>query len=481
MLADVLADALGELSGGTGPLYRRVADGLVTLAETGVLSRGETLPSERELAFALGVSRTTVTGAYATLRSAGWIDTAQGRVASIGRRPKMPASMSPAERIDDLFPSHRRIVDLSTSSPSAAPIVQKTFVDPSVLLGDNVGLLTEGTGYAPFGVPELLEAIVDRLRADGIHAEPNEIVVTAGGQQALTLVANVLVGAGRTCAIEQFSYPGLFDAVTQNGAKPIGLPLGRSADTGELGVVVAKAQRLCKAADVDAVFLTRFQNPTGAKFDDDSCASFARSVQRMGAAIIEDRTLADLALRTTSPVPLAAMDSQSQIITIGGLSKVMWGGLRIGWIHTNATLAAHLRDKRAAHDLGSPTPLQILASRLLREHYEPTRTWRIQQLRLSCTALLEAIEKNALPWRASMPEGGPNLWVNIGESTAPQFAIAAARLGVPFVAGRAFAQQPGAGNDYIRIPFYHSPAELRRAVALLTQAWEQTSRASPNC
>jgi DNA-binding transcriptional MocR family regulator len=476
MDAHVLADALGEFSGGVGPLYQRVAEGLVTLAETGVLATGESLPSERELAGALGVSRTTVTGAYAQLRASGWIDTSQGRVASIGRRPKMPASMSPAERLDDLFPSKRRIIDLSTSSPSAAPIVQKAFVDPVVLLGDEVGILTEGTGYAPFGVPELVEAIVDRLRADGIAAQPNEIVVTAGGQQALMLIANVLVGSGRTCAIEQFSYPGIFDAVTQNGAKPIGLPLSRSGDSGELGVMVTKAQRLCKAANVDAVFLTRFQNPTGSKFDDDACASFARSIQRIGAVVIEDRTLADLPLRTTTPIPLAAMDPHRQTITIGGLSKVLWGGLRIGWIHTNATLAAHLRDKRAAQDLGSPTPSQVFASRLLREHYESTRTWRIQQLRLSCTALLEAIDKRGLPWRASMPEGGPNLWVNIGESIAPQFASAAARLGVPFVAGRAFAQQPGAGNDYIRIPFYHAPADLRRAVTLLAQAWEETAR-----
>jgi DNA-binding transcriptional MocR family regulator len=466
MDAVAVADAVGDLRAGTGPLYQRVADALLSLAETGVLVSGEQLPSERDLADALSMSRTTVTGAYTRLREIGWIDTSQGRPARIGRRPKMPATMSPAERLDELFPAAKRIIDLSTSSPSAAPIVKKAFADSSVLFDGDLEALTEGSGYAPYGLPELIDAVVDRLRADGIAAERDEIVITGGGQQALSLVADTLAGRGRSCAVEQYSFPGVFDAVTQHGAKPIGLPLDHR------GVHVAQATRLCRAAQVDAVFVSRFQNPTGSRFVDEQLQSFANGLHRMGATVVEDRTLADLPLSGDKPTALAAMGSSAQTVTISGVSKVLWGGLRIGWIHTNPTLAAHLRDRRAAHDLGSPTPIQRMATVLLRDHYEATAIWRAEQLRLSFQALSNSIRASKLPWTFHTPDGGPNLWVNIGRPIGARFVEAAAKIGVPIVSGRAFAQQPGAGVDLIRIPFYRSPAELQQAVAMLSEAWD---------
>ncbi len=465
MDAIAVADAVGDLSSGAGPLYQRVADALLSLAETGVLVSGEQLPSERDLADALAISRTTVTGAYTRLREIGWIDTSQGRAARIGRRPKMPVTMSPAERLDELFPSERRIIDLSTSSPSAAPIVKQAFADSSVLFGDDADSLTDGSGYAPYGLPELIDAVVDRLRADGIAAERNEVVITGGGQQALSLISDTLAGKGRSCAVEQFSFPGVFDAVTQHGAKPIGLPLDHR------GVFGAQATRLCRAAQVDAVFVSRFQNPTGSRFADEQFQTFANGLHRMGATVVEDRTLADLPLSGEKPTALAAMGSSAQTVTIGGVSKVLWGGLRIGWIHTNATLAAHLRDRRAAHDLGSPTPIQRMATVLLRDHYDATAAWRVEQLKLSYTALSQAIVAAKLPWTFHTPDGGPNLWVNIGSSVGPRFVEASNKIGVPIVGGRAFAQQPGTGADLVRIPYYRSPSDLKHAVLLLAQAW----------
>ncbi len=465
MDALAVADAVGDLGAGSGPLYQRVADALLALAETGVLVSGEQLPSERDLAEALAVSRTTVTGAYTRLREIGWIDTSQGRAARIGRRAKMPATMSPAERFDELFSSQHRVIDLSTSSPPAAPIVRQAFGDASVLFGNDIDALTEGSGYAPYGLPELVEAIVDHLRAEGIAAERNEIVITGGGQQALSLVSDALVGRGRGCAVEQFSFPGLFDAVTQHGAKPIGLPVDHR------GVQVSQAIRLCGAARVDTVFVSRFQNPTGSRFADEQFATFAHGLHRNGATVVEDRTLADLPLNGPRPTPLAAMGSAVQVVSIGGVSKVLWGGLRIGWIHTNATLAGHLRDRRAAHDLGSPTPLQRMAAVLLRDHYQVTAAWRVKQLKVSYAALSKAIVGASVDWTFHPPDGGPNLWVDIGRPVSPRFVEAANKVGVPIVSGRAFEQQPGTGLDFVRIPFYRSPADLKQAVGLLAKAW----------
>jgi DNA-binding transcriptional MocR family regulator len=456
----MLVTGVAESMVGPGPLAKRLADALIGFAETGVLQPDERLPAERELAIALGVSRTTVTSAYAHMRGVGWIQTAPGRVARIGRQTRMSATMSPSERLDDLFPLGATI-DLTTSSPGAAPVVRKLFANLAEFV--DLASLTAGHGYAPFGVPELVEAVVDHLRADGIDAAPKEIVITSGGQQALGLIAQALGGSGRPLAVESLAYPGLFDAVGRSGSPPIALPLG------DRGLDVTKSLRLVAAGNVTGLFISQYQNPTGHALPEASADRLVVGARKRGALVVEDRTLAHVVLNGSPPAALAP-GSPGSVITVGGLSKVVWGGLRVGWIHANATLASHLRDRRAAHDLGTPTPQQHIAATLLRNHFDTTRRWRTAQLQRSLAAFNDALRAHSVPWSFTTPEGGPNLWVDTGRAVTPELLRRCADHGVALIAGPAFIASAASGNHdrHIRIPLYRTPHELKQAVAIVS-------------
>ncbi|GAA3604510.1 PLP-dependent aminotransferase family protein [Nonomuraea rosea] len=472
MTLEHLTALLAGWQDGAGPLYLRLAGALRVLAERGTVCTGIRLPSERALAAALHVSRNTVTTAYGRLRDDGWLVGGRGTVARVGAvAPRTPGGdETPDDPLAGLFPPGRAPrLDLTLADPDAAPAVLDGLAQPRLLLPSPAA---HASGYHPAGHPVLLEAIARKLRGDGIDAHPEEIVVTNGAQQALALAAEVLYRPRRPFAVEAVTYPGIIDAVRRRGrGQLIALPVEDS------GLEAEAAARLIRATSPAAVFLTAFHNPTGYAVDRNGADALLTAAQTAGSAIVEDRVLADLPLDGQGPpVPLAALRPGTAVLTVGSLSKVFWGGLRIGWIHTNRTLAAHLRVRRRALDLGSAAPMQLLAAWLLDQHYRETRQWRIARLRSSLAALTGAISAADLGWRYRVPKGGPNLWVRLPRPVAQSFAGQAAQGGVPIAAGATFAATPGMAGEMIRIPFFPPPEELTAAVDLLAAIWRRQTQ-----
>ena len=203
--------------------------------------------------------------------------------------------------------------------------------------------------------------------------------------------------------------------------------------------------------------------------DDAQARILLEAAAAVGTTVIDDRTIGELSIDGERRTPFAAMGTGASVITIGGMSKVFWGGLRIGWLHTNATLAAQLRHRRAAMDLGSPSLFQRVAAKLLSEHYDETLSWRLAQLRESLDAVEESVAEHGLDWQYKRPLGGPALWVRLHEGGAAKFAERAAQAGAPVAAGPAFEVLPGVGADHFRLPFYLPPEEMRLGVKILAE------------
>lgn len=236
------------------------------------------------------------------------------------------------------------------------------------------------------------------------------------------------------------------------------------------GLDAAASAKLIRAAQPDVAYLTTFQNPTGTAMDEESAALFMDVIAQTGATVIDDRIMGDLALTGTKPRPLATYNPDACVITIGGLSKTFWGGMRIGWLHTNATLAAQLRHRKAAMDLGSPAFFQKLATTFVRDHYADVVAWRISQMRLSLQAAIEALAEHAPDWEYCMPDGGASLWVRVPGVNESRFADRAAAAGVPVAPGSAFEVLPGAGAGRFRLPYYLSPEDMRLGIKILAAA-----------
>ncbi len=459
--AEQLSDVLDHWQTGTGPLYVQLANAIISLAEAGSLEHGTRMPSERALAEHLHLSRNTVTAAYQRLRDANWLEVRAGAAPTLGVSSRGVLGLSPQERFAQILTGQNEpLVAFNTASPPPAPLVTKALNDPVGFLG---GAPIQGNGYAALGHRDLVLAVTAHLRRQGIDAKPEEVVITSGAQQAIWLVVTMLATAKRPVALESVTYPGVFDAVHASGSRPLALPMN------EDGLDVAASLKLLRAARPDVAYLTTFHNPTGTAISDEDARVLLEAAAALGTTVVDDRTIGELSIDGVRRTPFAAMDTGASVITIGGTSKVFWGGLRIGWLHTNATLAAQLRHRRAAMDLGSPSLFQRVAAKLLAEHYDETLAWRLAQLRESLDAVEESVAEHGLSWQYQRPLGGPALWVRLPEGGAAKFAERAAQAGAPVAAGPAFEVLPGVGANHFRLPFYLPPEEMRLGVKILAE------------
>src|SRR5690349_723741 len=484
--AHALADLLGRWPAADGPLYRLLATRIARLADTGELPAGLRLPPERELAAALSVSRNTVAAAYQLLRDEGMAESRQGAGTRIVPHRTTPAAVHRANGFfSGLLENSVVDADLSLAAVDCAPQVAAALADPRTVLGRALSgsdAVTATSGYFPLGLPALRAAIAghltDRL---GLPAGPAEIIVTTGGQQALDLLIRCEVLPGQPVAVEGPTFPGVLDALYRAGARVIGLPAGAGLDPDRLEHVV----RTHRPAMV--YLIPTHHNPTGLVMPAGHRRRVARlAAEHPGTLFVDDMTLAELPLGDHPvPPPLAALDpGQPNLISVGSLSKLYWGGLRTGWIRASTGPIARVAAAKAAADLGSAAFSQAIAAALLRDQHDDIVKWRREWLRARHDALAGAL-RCALPeWTWPEPDGGLTLWVRLPRTVAPAdsgaFAQAALRHGVAVVPGRllsahaepASGRREGSGRagEYLRLAFTQPPDVLAGSAVALALA-----------
>jgi DNA-binding transcriptional MocR family regulator len=473
--AAALADLLGHWPNAGGPLYRLLALRIARLADTGELPPGLRLPAERDLAAAVAVSRNTVTAAYQLLRDEGMAESRQGSGTRIVPHRTTPAGVHRANGFfAGLLEASAVEVDLSLAAVDCAPQVAAAITDPrTVLSAAQRDALTGTDGYYPYGLPELRAAIArhltDRL---GLPSGASQVIVTTGGQQAIDLLIRSEVLPGQPVAVEDPTFPGALDALHRAGARVIGLPADAGLDPERL----EHAVRTHHPALVYLIPI--YHNPTGRLMPAGDRAQVARiAAAHPGTLFVDDMTLAELPLGGRALVsPLAAGDGsgprQPNMVSVGSLSKVYWGGLRTGWVRASADLIARLAAAKAAADLGSAAFQQAIVAALLREQHDDIVGWRERWLRVRHDALAGALRAHLPCWTWPEPDGGLSLWARLpagGDGGA--FAQAALRHGVAVVPGRLLSVSGGAAagqaNSCVRLAFIQPPDLLRAAVSKL--------------
>ena len=215
--AVALADLLGRWPTADGPLYRLLATRLARLADTGELPAGLRLPPERDLAAALSVSRNTVAAAYQVLRDEGMAESRQGAGTRIVPHRTTPAAVHRANGFfAGLLENSVLDADLTLAAVDCAPQVAAALADPPVAATARV---TATSGYFPLGWPALRAAIAGHLTERlGLPADPAEVIVTTGGQQALDLLIRCEVLPGQPVVVEDPTFPGALDALYRAGS-----------------------------------------------------------------------------------------------------------------------------------------------------------------------------------------------------------------------------------------------------------------------
>ncbi len=440
------------------PVYRQLADGLRLLILDGRLPLDSRLPGERELAAALGVSRTTVAAALGQLREEGYLLSRHGS-GSTTILPEGGLTTSPV-------PGVAPVLDLSTAALSAGPEIHQAYTSALTALPEHLG----STGYDQRGLPELREVIARRYAARGLPTSADQIMVVNGAVSGFSLILRLLTGPGDRVVIDHPTYPMALAAITGASCRPVSVSLPQQGwDTDGLAATIAQTSpRL-------AYLIPDFHNPTGRCMDAATRAIVTEIAARTRTAIVVDETMADLWFDEPPPPPLAAFDDADNVITLGSAGKSFWGGLRLGWIRASSRTIASLIQVRNSLDLGSPLLEQLATISLFNtaENFLPQRRKMLLQQRDFCSAIVRELFPD---WRiTAAPDGGLSLWIELPKPLATVFAASAESIGIRIGAGPRFGTE-GAFERYLRLPFTLEPASMRNALERLQPVWKQVTQ-----
>lgn len=459
MDSHTLAERLGRWSTGRGPLYLLLAARLRQMIDDGELEPGALLPTDRALAKALSVGRGTVVNAYEQLRVDARLVRRQGsgtRVAGDAgpATPPRPATSEPLF-LALLEPSDS-VIGLACASPTAPP---PALVEAYARAVPRLAAISGDIGYHPMGYRPLREALAARFSDRGIPTTADQIMVTTGGQQAIALLATCLLRPGDQVAVESPTYPGALEAFREAGAVPVPMGLGLEGFQ-----AVAKERRLA----VGYVIASN-HNPTGHVLSALRRSRLAAMAAAHDVILIEDEVLADLTFPGHDlPAPVASHRPEG-VISVGSLSKTVWGGTRIGWIRAPQSIIHRLARLRAVHDLGGNIPAQIAACELIDGLDEQCRA-QAAVLHARHDHLRAALARQLPEWHTDPVGGGQTLWVRLPAGDGTSFAQAALRHGVAVLPGNGL-DATGRSTDRIRLQFVLDEDELSEAVRRLAAAW----------
>jgi DNA-binding transcriptional MocR family regulator len=435
------------------PEYRALADAVRGLLTDGRLALGVRMPAEREFAESLAVSRTTVSAAYRSLRETGHVTSRRGAGSWTtlpgGHRVQLDGLTAPA-----FGPG---LLDLACAALPAPAELCDALAEASAELPRHAA----GAGYEPMGLPVLREMIAQGYAARGLPTDPSQILVTNGVQHAFDLLLRLLVEPGHRAIVETPTYPNALRALAAARARVITYGLGPAGWDADV-----LFETLRSAGARIAYLVPDYHNPTGHLMGDQVRERLASTARSARVDLIIDESFADLRLSgPPMPAPVAAFDSAARVISVGSMSKLYWGGLRIGWIRAPAPVVARLAELRLAVDVASPVLDQLVAARLLPRR-EAIVAARGAQLRDRRAALVAALAEHAPEWRFQTPDGGLSLWVELDAPVATALARGAERMDVRIAAGPRFGVD-GTLERFVRLPYTLPEGDLVDAVRRL--------------
>lgn len=445
-------------------IRQMVAEGILS----GRLRTGERMPSSRKLAQHLGVSRITVTQAYAELVADDFLH-AKGRSGYFvsqtapqpARRRQAPAEAGTAVDWGRMLGHRPPSGDLNRGKPRNWRDFRYPFIygqaDPALFDHANWRLcMIQSLGLRDFDRmsddqfeqddPGLLEYIARHsLPRRGILAGPDEILVTLGAQNALWLAAQLLLNQRRAAVIEEPGYPGLRDILTQTRCRLLPVAVGPEG-------LVADAL----PADLDVLFCTPSHHcPTGATMPIDARHALLQAAEDRDFLIVEDDYEFEIT-QGRAPLPaLKSLDRSGRVIHVGSFSKSLFPGLRLGFMVGPAPFIAEARKLRATVLRHPPGLLQRAAARFLSlGHYDVMLRRLSRSYAARRAVMLAAIRAEGLMIAGASEDGGSSLWMRAPDGVSTTALAAALQAdGVLIERGLPFFGAPDAPDCYYRIAY----------------------------
>ena len=440
------------------PLYGHLVTLLESAIARGELPSGSRLPPERTLAQRLSISRTTVVSAYRELESRGLLRGYVGRGTYVCATPE-PAgtpfawrgkiasaalrSNDPTLRDTMRHSSDARLLSMAAGEPAIDCFPTEAFqkaID-HVLRHDARAAWRHGPTE---GQPALRRAIAERY---GVPSD--SVLILAGAQQGLDLLARCLVDPGDAVIVDRPGYLGAIQSFRAAGAKLIGWDVARY-DLDELEDVLVRYRPKLIYTNPS------FQNPTGLTMPIRTRRELLRLAERYRTPIVEDSTYRDLYFADAPPPSLRDLDEQDLVIHLNSFSKVMAPGLRLGWLSAAPSIVDQMTMLKQRLDPHTQNLVQFAIARLIRDgsfdaHLKKLRAEHARRAAQMVAAVQRHVTAGAI--RFARPLGGLYLWCRLPPGVNAQALLDhALAAGVAFVAGPAFYADP-AGESELRLCF----------------------------
>ena len=456
------------------PVYRKIIDGVRRKIDAGALRPGDRLPSTRRLADGLDVHRSTVAIAYQELWSLGFIDLLPRAAPRVRARAEMAGP--PGERAAGL-------VDWDKACSRAARLVHDAYLRSNRPAAEGPGpspidfrsldmdrrlfplegfrtamsraLRRHGASllvynYDRAGFKPLRETLARRLGAHGISVTADEVFLTSGAQQGLDMVLRLVAAPGRAVAVESPTYQQIIPLLRLHGLRAVEVPV---RDDGMDLSVLAAALRAERPALVYT--MPNFQNPTGVTTDQAHRERLLSLCEAHRVPILEDGFEEEMKYFGRVVLPVKSMDRGGLVIYCGTLSKVLFPGVRVGWIAADRGCIERLKAVRLFSELSASAVTQAA----IQEFFESgaydrhiSRMHRVYRRRMQTA--LRALRREVRPewaeWRE--PNGGYLIWLKLapvpGRTTGWEERLAA--HGVKAAPGRPFFFS-GSPSAYLRL------------------------------
>lgn len=454
-------------------LQARLIAGVVELLLSHRIAPGTRMPGTRQLAATLGLSRMTVTLAYQELAARGFLES----------RPRSGFQVGhdyPALRVDpgQARPSVSSVAwdDWLGNRPALQRMIRKPqdwrsypypFIygqaDPQLFDSpawrDCARRALSAREFGELSVdmlsrddPMLIEQICTRtLPRRGIHARPEEVLITVGSQNGLFIAIDVLAHAGKMAAIEEPGYPDFAETLRRSGTPWRCVPVDEDGlDPRQL------------SPDTDLVVVTPSHNiPTGATLPLHRRVDLLTRAAADDFLIIEDDYDYEMSY-LAAPLPaLKSLDAEGRVIYLGSFSKSMFPGLRIGYMVADAPMIAAAREARAIMLRHPPAHLQRITAHFLSLGHYDAHVVRLRgEMKRRRGAMMDALSRTGFRIAGTPRDGGASLWLSTaGGLDSIRLAESARAAGVLIEPGAVFFETPPLPCPFFRVGYGSIPLD----------------------
>ncbi|QAA33288.1 PLP-dependent aminotransferase family protein [Clostridium manihotivorum] len=445
------------------PIYIQIEKHIKESIIRGLLQKGSKLPSTREVSEILKISRSTVVTAYENLESEGIIESIKGKGTFVNTIAKVKEEdfdikwdsrintyASTCEDLDIIkteLPWERGMISFKSIAPDETLFdieeFKRAFLNTWSFQGEKILNYGYAQGYKP-----LIEYLLEYMANKGVDIKGKDILITNGFTEAFDILINSLTEPGDTIICENPTHNTALKIMRAHGLNIVGV------DMTEEGMDLVKLENLLKSNKPKLGFIIpSYHNPTGIVMKGEHRRNVLEIFKRYSVPLIEDGFNEELLYSSSHVPPLASLCGRGNgVIYVGSLSKILFPGLRIGWILADKKLLGTLESVKRARNIHSSFLDQALLYNYMKSGAFNKYLKKVRKHYREKYSFTSAEVMKNIPNEFIMGEGGLHIFVKLKGIDSRKVLEGCYKRGVVFTPGDIFYTD-GSGKDTLRIGF----------------------------